>query len=107
MWVNMCTIRCVRKFFFRILIPAYVARNICHNELLVPTCKSPAMERMYGTIRTRKDRLLKIFRFGFNSQYHTTVDTIHTREREKLLLRLSIDTDRYVLSLYVDKCLFL
>jgi len=47
MWLNMCTIRSVRKFFFRILIPAYVARNICHNELLVPMCKSSAMERMY------------------------------------------------------------
>ena len=29
MWVNMCTIRSARKFIFRILIPAYVARNTC------------------------------------------------------------------------------
>ena len=50
MWVNAYAVS--ERFFFWILIPAYVARNICQNNfrrmnVLVPTCKSSATERMY------------------------------------------------------------
>ena len=49
-WVNAYAVS--ERFFFWILIQTYVARNICQNNfrrmnVVIPTCKSSAMERMY------------------------------------------------------------
>jgi hypothetical protein len=58
-WVNAYAVS--ERFFFWILIPTYVARNICQNNfrrmnVVIPTCKSSAMERIVLLGQEETDR---------------------------------------------------